>query len=82
MISEAETRKVLIDKKLKDAGWDVHNFRQVSQEFDIPVPLPEGISEPHTPYEGHQFATVNEKVESIKARYTQRPHSGKSLWFS
>lgn len=56
MKSEAETRKEIIDKKLKDAGWDVHNLSHVSQEFDISVSLPEGIAEPRTPYEGHQFS--------------------------
>ena len=56
MKSEAETRKKLIDKKLKDAGWDVDNLSHVSQEFDISVPLPEGVREPRTPYEGHQFS--------------------------
>jgi hypothetical protein len=50
-MSEAETRKVLSDKKLKDAGWDVHNLSHVSQEFDISVPLPECVCEPRTPYE-------------------------------
>ena len=54
--SEAETRKELIDQKLKAAGWDVNSLSHVSQEFDISVPLPEGISEPRTPYEGHQFS--------------------------
>ena len=42
MKTEAETRKKLIDSKLYAAGWDVNNFAQVSQEFDISVPLPEG----------------------------------------
>lgn len=56
MKTEAGTRKELIDKKLKDAGWDVNNLSQVSKEFDITVPLPEGISDPRTPYEGHQFS--------------------------
>jgi type I restriction enzyme R subunit len=56
MKSEAETRKELIDEKLQNAGWDVNNLAQVSQEFDIPVPLPVGVSEPRTPYEGHQFS--------------------------
>jgi type I restriction enzyme R subunit len=56
MISEAQTRKELIDKKLTAAGWDINNLAQVSQEFDIPVPLPVGVSEPRTPYEGHQFS--------------------------
>jgi hypothetical protein len=56
MKSEAETRKELIDKKLKDAGWDVHNLSRVSQEFDISVLLPEGVAEPRTLFDGHQFS--------------------------
>ncbi|MFZ2658244.1 MAG: DEAD/DEAH box helicase family protein [Victivallales bacterium] len=54
--TEAETRKKLIDAKLKEAGWDVANLAQVSQEFDISVPLPNGVAEPRTPYEGYQFS--------------------------
>jgi hypothetical protein len=38
MKSEAETRQTIIDKKLKEAGWDVKNLSQVSPEFDIAVP--------------------------------------------
>lgn len=56
MKSEAETRKELIDKKLFAAGWDVNNLTQVSQEFDISVPLPDGVLESRTPYEGHQYS--------------------------
>ncbi len=56
MKTESETRKELIDKKLLSSGWDVNNLTQVSQEFDIIVPLPEGVAEPRTPYEGHQFS--------------------------
>jgi superfamily II DNA or RNA helicase len=56
MLSEANTRKEMIDTKLNFAGWDVNNLAQVSQEFDIVVPLSEGVSEPRTPYEGHQFS--------------------------
>lgn len=56
MPTEAETRKKLIDTKLSAAGWDVNDCAQVSQEFDISVPLPEGVSEPRTQYEGHQYS--------------------------
>ena len=55
-MNEADTRKERIDKRLKAAGWDVDNLSQVSKEFDITVPLPEGVAEPRTPYEGHQFS--------------------------
>jgi type I restriction enzyme R subunit len=56
MKTESQTRKDLIDTKLFSAGWDVNNLSQVSQEFDIPVPLPDGVEEPRTPYEGHLFS--------------------------
>jgi type I restriction enzyme R subunit len=56
MWTEAETRKELIDLRLKAAGWDVNNRSQVVPEYDIEVPLAEGVSEPRTPYEGHQFS--------------------------
>lgn len=56
MSTEAETRKNIIDKKLKEAGWDVNNRSQVRLEYDISVPLPAGVSEARTKYEGHQFS--------------------------
>ncbi len=56
MKSEAETRKELIDTKLRTAGWDLNNLSRVLQEFDIAVPLPEGLGEPRTPYGGHQYS--------------------------
>lgn len=56
MKSEAETRKELIDAKLLEAGWDVNNLTHVAQEFDIAVPLPDGVSEPRTPFDGHQYS--------------------------
>jgi type I restriction enzyme R subunit len=56
MKTEAETRKELIDAKLYTAGWDVNNLTQVSKEFDISVPLPDGVAEARTPYEGHQYS--------------------------
>jgi type I restriction enzyme, R subunit len=56
MKSEAETRKELIDEKLFVAGWDVNNLTQVSKEFDISVPLPDGVLSPRTSYEGHQYS--------------------------
>ncbi len=57
MTTEAQTRKELIDAKLRQAGWDVNNLAQVVPEFDIPVPLPEEVAEkPATPYAGHQYS--------------------------
>lgn len=54
--TEAETRKKHIDKQLKAAGWNVDDTTQVIKEFDIKVDLPEGVNEPRTQYEGHQFS--------------------------
>ena len=54
MKSEAQTRQEIIDKKLKEAGWDVKNLSQVSQEFDILVSLPSGVTEARTPFEIHR----------------------------
>src|SRR3990170_1435102 len=57
MTTEAQTRKELIDSKLRQAGWDVNNLTQVVPEFDISVSLPEEVVEkPLTPYAGHQYS--------------------------
>ena len=54
--NEAQTRQQVIDKRLLQAGWDVKSPSQVTEELDIWVGLPEGVSEPQTPYQGHLFA--------------------------
>jgi len=54
--SESQTRKEIIDERLKTAGWDVDNPTQVTQELDIWVGLPQGVREPQSPYQGHLFA--------------------------
>lgn len=54
--SEAQARSELIDQQLARAGWIVNDPTQVVEEFDILTGLPEGVSEPRTPYEGHQFS--------------------------
>ncbi|MEZ8801563.1 DEAD/DEAH box helicase family protein [Vibrio splendidus] len=54
--SEAHTRVELIDKQLELSGWNISDPTQVVHEFDIIVALPEGIKEPQTPYQGHQFS--------------------------
>ncbi len=56
MKNEQQTRIELIDKMLLQASWNVNDPLQVVEEFDILVGLPEGIQEPRTPYEGHQFS--------------------------
>lgn len=54
--TEAQTRQEIIDKQLQEAGWDINDRTQVIEEFDIQVDLPEGVNEPRTKYEGHQFS--------------------------
>ncbi|MEQ1531925.1 MAG: DEAD/DEAH box helicase family protein, partial [Methylococcales bacterium] len=55
MSTEQHTRKTIIDKALILAGWNIADPTQVIHELDIIVQLPEGITEPQTPYQGHQF---------------------------
>ncbi len=57
-MDEAKTRQEIIDHRLGLAGWDVRDASQVIQELDIELakaghPI---VSEPRTPFEGHQFA--------------------------
>ncbi len=56
MSTEKYTRKEIIDKRLKAAGWDVNNKLQVLEEYELEVGLPHGVSEPLTPYQGKQFS--------------------------
>lgn len=57
-MDEAETRRRLIDERLRIAGWDPDDPSQVTQELDIDLT---GRATPRTgeggaPYAGHQFA--------------------------
>lgn len=54
--TEAQTRSELIDGLLAHSGWNVKDPAQVIEEFDILTVLPEGVAEPRTRYEGHQFS--------------------------
>ena len=54
--SEAQTRSELIDQQLSQSGWNVKDPTQVIEEFDILTALPQGVAEPRTPFEGHQFS--------------------------
>lgn len=54
--SEAQTRAELIDGKLGCSGWNIKDPTQVVEEYDILMTLPEGVAEPRTKYEGHQFS--------------------------
>jgi len=54
--TEKQTRKKIIDKKLEKAGWNINDLTQVVEEYDIQVGPIEGVREPQTPYQGHQFS--------------------------
>lgn len=53
MKNEKLTRKEIIDKRLKQADWDVADRTQVVEEFDIHLKI---VEDPTTPYTGHQFS--------------------------
>jgi len=53
--TEAQTRQQIIDRKLGLAGWNVRDRSQVTEELDIDLTTAWGVSEPVTPYAGHQF---------------------------
>lgn len=55
-MTEAYTRSSLIDAHLQQSGWNVKDPAQVVKEFNILTPLPEGVAEPLTTYQGHQFS--------------------------
>jgi type I restriction enzyme R subunit len=53
--NEKQTRKEIIDSRLKQAGWNVIDRTQVVEEFDIIVN--ENLAqEAATPYAGHQYS--------------------------
>ena len=57
-MDEAETRRRLIDERLRIAGWDPDDPSQVTQELDIDLTggATPRTGEGGTPYAGHQFA--------------------------
>ncbi|MBL7839639.1 MAG: DEAD/DEAH box helicase family protein [Cyclobacteriaceae bacterium] len=52
---EAQTRKEIIDNRLKQAGWNVSDRSQVIEEYDIIVDSNLAQEAP-TPYAGHQYS--------------------------
>jgi type I restriction enzyme R subunit len=56
MRTEENTRKEIIDKRLKEAGWDVSNLTQVVLEYEIPYVPPEQILKKDSIYHGVQFS--------------------------
>jgi type I restriction enzyme, R subunit len=78
--NEKQTRKEIIDNRLKKAGWLVGDLSQVVEEFDINVES-NTLQEPSVPYSKHLFsdyvllgkdgkplAVVEAKKTSIDAR--------------
>lgn len=55
MKNEKQTRKEIIDTRLKKAGWNINDRTQVVEEFDIIVDV-QMAAEPLTPYSGKQFS--------------------------
>ena len=59
-MNEAETRRQLIDEKLRLAGWNVQDPSQVIKELDIDLTQAghslAAESSPVSPYSGHQFS--------------------------
>lgn len=54
MKSEKQTRQEIIDKKLFDAGWDVNNRSQVTEELEIILNSLSSLQEPQSVY-GAQY---------------------------
>lgn len=55
MKNEVQTRKEIIDDRLKQAGWNIDDRTQVVEEFDIIVDA-NLVEEAPTPYAGRQFS--------------------------
>jgi len=54
-LSESQTRKEIIDKRLARAGWNVNDPSQVIEELDI-VTDPDNLKNPGEKYSGHLFS--------------------------
>lgn len=78
--NEAQTRKEIIDNRLKQAGWNVSDRTQVIEEFDVIINTNQ-VQEPQISYTNHQFsdyvllgkngkplAVVEAKKTSVDAR--------------
>jgi len=85
MKTEQQTPVELIDKLLLQAGWSVNDPSQVVEEFDILVGLPEGVQEPRTSYEGHQFSDYvllgkdGWPIAVVEAKKTSRDVTGSMM---
>ena len=54
-LSEAQTRKEIIDLRLSKAGWNINDPSQVTEEFDI-ISDPGKAEDPQEKYSGHLFS--------------------------
>lgn len=54
-MDEAETRKILIDKKLIQAGWDVTDSSRVREEFSIGIGETDRVKQSGSVYRTHLF---------------------------
>ena len=54
-LSEAQTRKEIIDNRLYKAGWNVNDPSQITEELDI-IADPKKAEDPLEKYTGHLFS--------------------------
>ena len=79
-MDEAQTRRQLIDEKLRLAGWDLEDPSRVVRELDIELAKAgyPPVTEPRrSPYEGHRFADYALKLRGkpaavVEAKKTSR----------
>ncbi len=75
--SEADTRRQLIDGRLRLAGWKLDDPTQVIQELDVHLGVPRPVSEAPGALAGHQFADYGlqlrgRAVAVVEAKKTSR----------
>ena len=75
--SEADTRRQLIDQRLRLAGWNLDDPTQVIQELDIHLGIPRPVGEPPGALTGHQFADYGLQLRGksaavVEAKKTSR----------
>jgi len=55
-ITEADTRQIIIDKKLAEAGWNVNDQTQVNTEYHIIIKCYEELTDSESGSNDHQYA--------------------------
>ncbi len=77
-MNEAETRKKLIDERLKLSGWNVDDASQVIQELGINLAnAGEAVAEKIHPYSGHLFADYALVVDGKPAAVVEAKRASK-----